>query len=287
MESKAKMGSYVYRQLLQQGETEEYAQKVAAEEAKLGIRALDLFVWAVRFAGFRSAPTLLRHTRTQRLSRSCASLPPRLSSSLCRHRKGPATCPVSSQVLLGNTELARVLLGTCEEPMRAALLGAKLCNHMAELLTIEAQMLERCAKQHEDFAINLLDLCPTREEAEVLLLTPSRHWNRNVLGLAVNSEMKNFLAHRHVQNLVTRANAGDVPLNMINAHGATADSDATSEAHSQAMLPARFSREPAPTAVSAGLILAHAVFPCVLSLRTAPTAQRLPIWSDFYHIPYV
>ena len=58
--------------------------------------------------------------------------------------------------------------------MRAALLGAKLCNHMAELLTIEAQMLERCARQHEDFAINLLDLCPTREEAEVLLLTPSQ-----------------------------------------------------------------------------------------------------------------
>ena len=44
--------------------------------------------------------------------------------------------------------------------MRAALLGARLCNHMAEVLPIETDQLTRAAKVHENYAIALLDGAP-------------------------------------------------------------------------------------------------------------------------------
>ena len=44
------------------------------------------------------------------------------------------------------------------------------------------------------YALNAPDRMVT--EATALLLTPSRHWDRNVLGLAVHSDMKRFTAHR-------------------------------------------------------------------------------------------
>ena len=200
----------------------------AERQIKLGIRALDLYIWAV---------------------------------------------------LLGNTELARVLLSASEEPMRGAILGSRICKHMAEALPIEANTIMADATSHERFAVELLDLCPNAPAATTMLLTPSRHWERNVLQLAVYSGMKHFVAHRHCQNLCDRSNFGDVEL----------DVDDPSDA-CYAMLPARFSREPATS--DPWIILMHAMLPlngCLISIRRAPKCPRHRQLTclDFYKIPYV
>ena len=228
MEQKAKKRMLAKRKYMEEGLSEIQAGKQAERENKPGIRALDLYIWAV---------------------------------------------------LLGNTELAIVLLGECQDPMRAALLGARICNHMADVLPIERDGLKEDASKHEDFAIALLDLCANQNDAKVLLLTPARHWVRNVLELAVNSDMKKFTAHRHCQNLISAILHGDVDSDLFQP------SDTSSGGASQAMLPIRFERSPEKG--DWVIVLAHAAFPCLLKLRRAPKAFREPIRSDFYRIPYV
>ena len=156
--------------------------------------------------------------------------------------------------------------------MRAALLGARICNHMADVLPIERDGLKEDASTHEDFAIALLDLCANQNDAKVLLLTPARHWVRNVLELAVNSDMKKFTAHRHCQNLISAILHGDVDSDLFQP------SDTSSGGASQAMLPIRFERSPEKG--DWVIVLAHAAFPCLLKLRRAPKAFREPIRSD-------
>ena len=104
-------------------------------------------------------------------------------------------------VLLGNHELALMLLPACQEPMRAAIIGAKLCKHMAEVLPLHAVVLNAKAAEHEDFAVTLLGLCSNFEDARRMLITKSKHWNRTVLHLAVQSGLREFCAHHHCQTL--------------------------------------------------------------------------------------
>ena len=111
----------------------------------------------------------------------------------------------------------------------------------------------------------------------VLTVCRQRHWERNVLELAVHSEMKHFTAHRHCQNLISACLHGDVDGDLIVAGSSTSVS--------HAMLPIRFARAPAQQDWL--LILAHAACPCILKLRRAPRATREPTCTDFYRIPYV
>jgi len=104
-------------------------------------------------------------------------------------------------VLLGNTELALQLLPNCQEPMRAAIIGAKLCGYMASQLPLARNQLEEAAGEHERFAITLLDLCETFEDARKMLTTKSRHWNRTVVLLGLQSGLRNFIAHTYCQTL--------------------------------------------------------------------------------------
>lgn len=57
---------------------------------------------------------------------------------------------------------AQVLLPMDAEPVRSALLGAKICKHMASLLPVEAKHLEAAARRHEQWGIEILDLCPNQ-----------------------------------------------------------------------------------------------------------------------------
>eukprot|EP00966_Prymnesium_polylepis_P309714 7155821-Prymnesium_polylepis.1 len=111
----------------------------AAMKHKMGIRALDLYVWAV---------------------------------------------------LLGNTELALVLLPLDVEPVRTALLGSCMCHAMAKLMPVESNEIIEAAEMHERWAISILDLCTNQDAATILLTTATRHWGRNLIGLATSSEMK-------------------------------------------------------------------------------------------------
>ena len=240
MRSKAKKRQAKFEELVERGLDEEDAWEAARESEKLGVRTLDLYVWAV---------------------------------------------------LLGQTEMAKVLLTACEDPMRAALLGARLCKHMAEALPIEQKELGEAAESHEDIAIELLELCQNEEDAACMLLSPARHWERNVLELAVHSEMKKFTAHRHCQNLIDRFLYGDVDTSY------ELDEVAASQSGSTLQLPKRFERSPFPIGDTV-LIIAHAMCPIVmrpkrgdeahpLALRIAPHARGDVSFLHFYNIPYV
>lgn len=104
-------------------------------------------------------------------------------------------------VLLGNNKLASLILPACQEPIRAAIIGARLCNYMAGKLPLHQIALREAASEHEGFAINLLNLCDNYEEARRMLVTESRHWNRTVLQLGVQSGLRNFCAHSMCQTL--------------------------------------------------------------------------------------
>ena len=102
----------------------------------------------------------------------------------------------------------------------------------------------------------------------MLLLSPARHWERNVLELAVNSEMKDFLAHRHCQNIIDQNLHGDVNDNLIES---TSHRNPLALEPSCAMLPYRFQREPRGS--DEWIILLHACCPCILKLRRAPGSR--------------
>ena len=115
-------------------------------------------------------------------------------------------------VLLGNTDLALSLLPACQEPMRAAIIGARLCAHMQAKLPLHASHLEAAARTHEAWATNLLELCDSFEDSRRMLVTKSRHWNRTVLQLGVQSGLRDFAAHAQTQTLCDEWLRGNIEL---------------------------------------------------------------------------
>ena len=104
-------------------------------------------------------------------------------------------------VLLGNTEIAMTLLPACQEPMRAAVIGARIFADMAVLMPLNGLQLRESAKSQEEWAIQLLELCDNFTDARRMLITKSSQWQRTVLQLALQSGLRNFCAHHHCQSL--------------------------------------------------------------------------------------
>lgn len=104
-------------------------------------------------------------------------------------------------VLLGNAELATMLLPACQEPMRAAVIGAKIFAFMADRLPLNAVELHKSSATQEDWAVDLLTQCDNFTDARRMLITKSSQWQRTVLHLAVQSGLRNFCAHHHCQTL--------------------------------------------------------------------------------------
>jgi hypothetical protein len=104
-------------------------------------------------------------------------------------------------ILLGETELALALLPACREPMRAAVIGAGIAKAMASALPLHAVTLQEAAEEHEAYAIKLLDMCETFEDAWRMLITKSTTWTRPVLHQAVAANLKKFVYHVHCQTL--------------------------------------------------------------------------------------
>ena len=198
----------------------------AEAKHKMGIRALDLYVWAV---------------------------------------------------LLGNTDLAIVLLPMDVEPVRSALIGARICNYMAEQLPVEAKQLTEAARRHEDWAIEILDLCANQEAATCLLTSPTRHWDRNVIGLATFSDMKHFVSHRYCQNMCDSILQGNV-------EGGCASPP---HARCRILLPPEYAH--AQATFDTLRVLAHAFFPFlgIVQCRPLPNAVAPPTILSFYYIPFV
>jgi len=103
--------------------------------------------------------------------------------------------------LLGNTEMAIAMLPFVQEPLRAAIIGARLCATMAERLPLHAKNILEARVEHEDFAIQLLDLCDSFGPARRMLITKSRQWNRPPINLAIDSNLLRFCEHRWCQLL--------------------------------------------------------------------------------------
>ena len=104
-------------------------------------------------------------------------------------------------ILLGQHKLALALLPSCREPMRAAVIGARLCTEMANALPLHALSLAAAARDHEATAIRLLDLCESFEEARRMLVTKSSMWRKTLLELAVQSDLRPLCAHVQSQTL--------------------------------------------------------------------------------------
>ena len=104
-------------------------------------------------------------------------------------------------ILLGETELALALLPACREPMRAAVIGAALAKSMADALPLHAVALQEAADEHEAYAIKLLDMCESFEDAWRMLITKSTSWTRPLMHQAVIAGLKKFVYHVHCQTL--------------------------------------------------------------------------------------
>ena len=129
-------------------------------------------------------------------------------------------------VLLGNTELSMLLLPACQEPIRAAILGARLTYNMAQKMPLYQIGLKEAAKTHEKFGLSLLDMCDSYDDARRILTTKSRHWNRTVYQLAVQSGLRDFCAHMYCQQLcddLFRGNLSSETHNVVLASVETPD----------------------------------------------------------------
>jgi hypothetical protein len=104
-------------------------------------------------------------------------------------------------VLLGKTDLALSLVTACQEPMRAAVIGARLCNEMATLQPLHQVSLAAASARHEAWAMSLLDLCESFEDAARMLITESATWTKPLLHMAVQSDLRPFCSHVQCQLL--------------------------------------------------------------------------------------
>eukprot|EP00966_Prymnesium_polylepis_P083137 1925575-Prymnesium_polylepis.1 len=135
------------------------------------------------------------------------------------------------------------------------------------------------ANRHEQWAIEILELCSNQDAATVLLTSVTRHWDRTVIGLAAFSDMKNFVAHRYCQNMCDAMLQGNV------RGGGSA---LIMYAHCTAMLPPEYAH--AYTIIDSFRLILHAMFPfCgVLKLQPSPAANHAqPATLSFYQIPLV
>uniref|UniRef100_A0A7S3B8D3 Ion transport domain-containing protein n=1 Tax=Haptolina ericina TaxID=156174 RepID=A0A7S3B8D3_9EUKA len=200
--------------------------KMSAEE-RVGVRALDIFLWSV---------------------------------------------------FLGNNELASVLRTECQEPMRAALLAAKVCLEMAELLPIESADLQTAADEHEDWAIKVLELSANQDAARIMLTALSFHWDRNVIQLALQNKMKRFVAHRHCQNLCDSFLHGDVDPNMYGGKSELTCRAVIKRSHDSTFV---------------WYLILCAIIPGLISSPFGPNMERAPRakgdlrWFDFYNVPLI
>lgn len=107
-------------------------------------------------------------------------------------------------VLMGNKDLADLLLDRTKQPLRLALVGAALCSELANVPDVEAETFVGLQVHLEDTAIEILDRASAdKDVAYALLVRGSERWGGLCpLELAVDLGLKSFLAHRTVQVIV-------------------------------------------------------------------------------------
>ena len=105
-------------------------------------------------------------------------------------------------------ELQHFFWSRSQEPVRTALLGACICRYMAHSSSWGTRKLETRALELEEWAVRVLDTCPSETATRLLSLAltyaspegkTASGASHTLLHVAWKEGMKSFVSHRHCQ----------------------------------------------------------------------------------------
>ena len=109
-------------------------------------------------------------------------------------------------VLVRDAELVEAMwqtLTTHGDPIRIAVIAASTARTAARRDAIHYSTYEEHANLYLQWACSVLDRCNDKNDASYVLRRPSQHgWPHTILRVAVDTEAKQVVGHRHVQALV-------------------------------------------------------------------------------------
>ena len=115
-------------------------------------------------------------------------------------------------IFMGDMVLARELWSRVDNPLHCAILAASLLRKLSKVITAGQQDSEAYAEEIEGWAIGVLDEINEQELAHWLLSQRVQEWRLgSLINLALQMELKAFLAHRHCQSLMDLRWRGGYP----------------------------------------------------------------------------
>ncbi|EOD23701.1 hypothetical protein EMIHUDRAFT_457924 [Emiliania huxleyi CCMP1516] len=105
-------------------------------------------------------------------------------------------------VFLGEYSIADLFWRECDDPARVALLGSHQCLLIGNKMVTSKSRLEEQAERYEQVAVDVINAADSQTDAFAVL--EHKEGRFSLLDLALQLEMKRFLAHRHCQALLDR-----------------------------------------------------------------------------------
>jgi len=105
-------------------------------------------------------------------------------------------------VFLGEYSIADLFWRECDDPARVALLGSHQCMLIGNKMVTSKSRLEEQAERYEQVAVDVINAADSQTDAFAVL--EHKEGRFSLLDLALQLEMKRFLAHRHCQALLDR-----------------------------------------------------------------------------------
>lgn len=105
-------------------------------------------------------------------------------------------------VFMGNVPLARTIWAHVDNPLHCALLASHIFRTMSKKITWGKHEVSGYAAELEGWAVGVINLVDEQEIAHLILSHNVESWRMGALvELALQMELKNFLAHRHCTSL--------------------------------------------------------------------------------------
>ena len=115
-------------------------------------------------------------------------------------------------VFMGDVKLARELWVHVDHPLHCALLASNLLHTLSRVITAGQQEAQAAAEEIESWATGVLNEVAEQELAHWLLSQRVKPWRLgSIINLALQMELKAFLAHRHCQSLMDLRWRGGFP----------------------------------------------------------------------------
>ena len=119
-------------------------------------------------------------------------------------------------VLMGDAVLARELWARVDHPLHCALLAAHLLRRLSKVITAGQAEAEVMADEIESWATGVLGVIADQPLAHWLLSQRVAAWRLgSLISLALQMELKAFLAHRHCQSLMDLRWRGGFPDSVV------------------------------------------------------------------------